>query len=87
MRGVGAVFALTTPFEAGMDAEVAQGHSIVAAAGDVQVPHLAFSSVASADQHTGVPHFDSSDRSEIIAWCLCNYVDLLDGLWEHELDA
>jgi uncharacterized protein YbjT (DUF2867 family) len=59
MRGVRGVFALTTPFEAGVDAEVAQGRAIVAAAVDIQVPHLVFSSVAGANQHTGVPHFDS----------------------------
>jgi uncharacterized protein YbjT (DUF2867 family) len=59
MRGVDAVFALTTPFEAGIDAEVAQGHAILTAAVEAHVPHLVFSSVASADQHTGVPHFDS----------------------------
>jgi uncharacterized protein YbjT (DUF2867 family) len=29
------------------------------AAVDERVPHLVFSSVAGADQHTGVPHFDS----------------------------
>jgi uncharacterized protein YbjT (DUF2867 family) len=59
MRGVAGVFAVTTPFEAGVDAEVAQGRAIVAAAIDQQVPHLVFSSVAGADQHAGVPHFDS----------------------------
>ena len=59
MHGVAGVFAVTTPFEAGVDAEVAQGRAIVAAAIDQQVPHLVFSSVAGADQHTGVPHFDS----------------------------
>jgi uncharacterized protein YbjT (DUF2867 family) len=59
MRGVAGVFAVTTPFEAGVDAEVAQGRAIVAAAGDEQVPHLVFSSVAGADQHSGVPHFES----------------------------
>jgi uncharacterized protein YbjT (DUF2867 family) len=59
MHGVASVFAVTTPFEAGVDAEVAQGRAIVAAAIDQQVPHLVFSSVAAADQHTGVPHFDS----------------------------
>jgi uncharacterized protein YbjT (DUF2867 family) len=31
----------------------------VTAASDEQVPHMVFSSVASADQHTGVPHFES----------------------------
>jgi uncharacterized protein YbjT (DUF2867 family) len=59
MKGAAAVFALTTPFEAGVDAEAAQGRAIVAAADDTRVPHLVFSSVAGADQHTGVPHFDS----------------------------
>src|SRR6201998_4011932 len=59
MRRVAGVFAVTTPFEAGVDAEVAQGRAVVAAAVDAQVPHLVFSSVAGADQHTGVPHFDS----------------------------
>ena len=38
---------------------MAQGRAIVAAAVDARVPHLVFSSVAGADQHTGVPHFDS----------------------------
>ena len=61
MRGVDAVFALTTPFEADIDAEVTQGHAILAAAVEAHVPHMVFSSVASADQHTGVPHFESKD--------------------------
>jgi uncharacterized protein YbjT (DUF2867 family) len=59
MRGVRAAFALTTPFESGVDAEVTQGRALLAAAVDSQIPHLVFSSVASADQHSGVPHFDS----------------------------
>jgi hypothetical protein len=59
MRGVVGVFALTTPFEAGVDAEVAQGRGIVSAAGRTRVPHLVFRSVAGATQHTGVPHFNS----------------------------
>jgi uncharacterized protein YbjT (DUF2867 family) len=59
MRGVDGVFALTTPFESGVDAEVTQGRAILGAAVEARVPHLVFSSVASADQHTGVPHFES----------------------------
>jgi uncharacterized protein YbjT (DUF2867 family) len=59
MRGVDAVFALTTPFETGVDAELTQGRAILTAAVEAQVPHIVFSSVASADQHTGVPHFES----------------------------
>lgn len=59
MDGVGAAFAVTTPFEAGTDAEVAQGRAIIGAAGDARLPHLVFSSVAGADASTGVPHFES----------------------------
>ncbi|GGT38035.1 NmrA/HSCARG family protein [Streptomyces chromofuscus] len=64
MDGVAAVFAYTTPFEAGIDAEVAQGKAILAAARDKRVPHLVMSSVAGADQESGVPHFDSKARIE-----------------------
>jgi len=68
MQGVSGVFALTTPFEAGVDAEIRQGRAIVAAARQARVPHLVFSSVAGADQYTGVPHFDSKAviESEIV---------------------
>jgi uncharacterized protein YbjT (DUF2867 family) len=57
--GAAGVFALTTPFERGPDEEVNQGNSIIEAAAEADVPHLVFSSVASADQHTGIPHFES----------------------------
>ena len=57
--GVDGAYALTTPFEEGPAAEVAQGATIIAAALAARVPHLVFSSVADADQHTGIPHFDS----------------------------
>lgn len=59
MRQVSSVFALTTPFEAGPDAEIEQGRAILGAAGAAGVPHLVFSSVAGADQDSGVPHFES----------------------------
>ncbi|MFI9803739.1 NmrA/HSCARG family protein [Streptomyces sp. NPDC052301] len=64
MDGVSGVFAFTTPFEAGLEAEVAQGRAILDAATRRRVPHLVFSSVAGADQHSGVPHFDSKARIE-----------------------
>ncbi|MFF9767840.1 NmrA/HSCARG family protein [Streptomyces sp. NPDC014636] len=59
MRGVAGVFAMTTPFESGPAAEIAQGRAILAAAHQARVPHLVFSSVAGADQDTGVPHFET----------------------------
>ncbi|MGW2183937.1 NmrA/HSCARG family protein [Streptomyces sp. NPDC001732] len=64
MDGVAGVFAFTTPFEAGVDAEVNQGREILSAATGKGVPHLVFSSVAGADQESGVPHFDSKARIE-----------------------
>ena len=57
--GVDGAYALTTPFEDGPEAEIAQGRTILNAALSARVPHLVFSSVADADQHTGIPHFDS----------------------------
>lgn len=59
MTNTAGVFAVTTPFEAGEDAEVQQGRAIIGAAADVGVPHLVLSSVASADRNTRVPHFES----------------------------
>lgn len=63
-RDASAGFALTTPFEAGVDAEVRQGMSIVAAAQKAALPYLVFSSVADADANTGIPHFESKWRVE-----------------------
>jgi uncharacterized protein YbjT (DUF2867 family) len=62
--GVEGVFALTTPFEDGPDAELEQGATIIAAATRAEVPHLVFSSVSDADKHTGIPHFDSKAKVE-----------------------
>lgn len=63
--GVAGVFALTTPFEEGVAAEVHQGRQIIAAARAAAVPHLVFSSVANADKHTGIPHFESKALVEV----------------------
>ena len=59
LEDVDAVFAMTTPFEAGVDAETAQGVALVDAAAAAGVDHFVYSSVASAAKATGVPHFDS----------------------------
>jgi uncharacterized protein YbjT (DUF2867 family) len=64
MRGSAGVFAMTTPFEDGEEAELAQGRAVVAAAGIAAVPHLIFSSVASADRGTGIPHFETKAATE-----------------------
>ncbi|MGW1550564.1 NmrA family NAD(P)-binding protein [Streptomyces sp. NPDC002346] len=63
-RGTTAAFAVTTPFQDGLDAEVAQGAAIVRAAEVAALPHLVMASVASADRGTGVPHFETKARTE-----------------------
>lgn len=64
MKGVQVVYAMTTPFQSGHDAEVAQGINTVDAAKASGVGHFVFSSVASADKNTGIPHFESKYKIE-----------------------
>ncbi|MFJ4716546.1 NmrA/HSCARG family protein [Streptomyces sp. NPDC088785] len=62
--GVAGAFAVTTPFEDGLDAEVRQGTAVVEAASRADLPHLVLASVAAADRNTGIPHFESKARIE-----------------------
>jgi uncharacterized protein YbjT (DUF2867 family) len=57
--GVSGVFSVATPFEAGLDAEVAQGTTLGDAANAAGVEHYVYSSVGGADRDSGVPHFES----------------------------
>jgi uncharacterized protein YbjT (DUF2867 family) len=59
LRGIYGVFAMSTPFEAGMDAEVRQGVLLADAAKQARVAHYVYTSVGSAHRHTGIPHFES----------------------------
>lgn len=58
LGGVDTVFAMTTPFEAGMEAETRQGITVADAAKAAGV-ELVYTSVGSADRKTGIPHFES----------------------------
>jgi uncharacterized protein YbjT (DUF2867 family) len=62
--GTDAVFAMSTPFEAGAGAEARQGMAVASAAQAAGVGHLVYSSVASADRNTGISHFESKYRIE-----------------------
>ncbi len=64
MTGVDAVFAMSTPFQSGHEGEVAQGVNVTKAAKTAGVRHLVFSSVASANKNTGIPHFDTKFKIE-----------------------
>src|ERR1700674_4428404 len=57
------LFAMTTPFGGGVDAETRQGVAAADAAKAAGV-HLVFNSVGSANRQTGVPHFDSKYEVE-----------------------
>jgi uncharacterized protein YbjT (DUF2867 family) len=63
LEGATSLFAMTTPFEAGPQAETRQGISAADAARAAGV-HLVFTSVGSANRRTGVPHFDSKGEVE-----------------------
>jgi uncharacterized protein YbjT (DUF2867 family) len=60
---VGAVYAVTTPFEHGAEDEERQGSSIINAAGRVGLEWLILASVAASDR-AAVPHFQSKARIE-----------------------
>jgi len=63
-KGMDTVYAMTTPFEAGVEEEVKQGIALVDAIKQAGVGHLVFGSVASADKSTNIPHFDSKYEVE-----------------------
>ncbi|MGH7181635.1 MAG: NmrA/HSCARG family protein [Nitrospiraceae bacterium] len=64
LRGVYGVFAMSTPFEAGMEVEVRQGIMLADAAKQAGIAHYVYTSVGSAHRDTGIPHFDSKWRVE-----------------------
>jgi uncharacterized protein YbjT (DUF2867 family) len=63
LNGATSLFAMTTPFGVGTDAEIRQGVAAADAAKAAGV-HLVFTSVGSANRQTGVPHFDSKYEVE-----------------------
>lgn len=64
LAGIKRAFLVTTPFETGTDAETQQGITFVDAAQHAGVEHLVYTSVAGADEHTGIPHFESKWKIE-----------------------
>ncbi len=59
VEGADTAYIMTTPYEAGLEEDTRQGLTATGAAAEAGVGHLILSSVASANQHTGIPHFDS----------------------------
>lgn len=63
LKGATSLFAMTTPYGVGVDIETQHGISAANAAKAAGV-HLVYTSVGSADQRAGVPHFDSKYKVE-----------------------
>lgn len=63
LDGVYGVYSVQVAVQ-GPEPEVRQGNNLTDAANRARVSHLVYSSVGSADQHTGIPHFDSKARIE-----------------------
>ena len=57
--GMDAVYGVTTFMEQGTDIEVEQGITLAEAAAEAGVDHFVYSSVGSADEDTGLAHFES----------------------------
>ena len=64
LDGVYGVYAVQSPYEAGVEAEIRQGINLVDAAKRSRISHFVYSSVAAAEQKTGIPHFESKFRIE-----------------------
>jgi uncharacterized protein YbjT (DUF2867 family) len=62
--GVYGVYSVQTSIVISFEDEVRQGLNVLEAAQRAGVSHLVYSSVASADRNTGIPHFDSKGRIE-----------------------
>ena len=63
-RGADAVFVVATPYEASPEAEKRQATNAIEALRRAEVGHIVYTSVASADQKTRIPHFDSKRMVE-----------------------
>jgi uncharacterized protein YbjT (DUF2867 family) len=64
LDGVYGVYAVQTPYESGAEAEIRQGINLADAGKRSRTSHFVYSSVAAADQNTGIPHFDSKFHIE-----------------------
>jgi len=64
LKGVWGVFAVQNTWEAGVEQEEVQGKRLAEIAKKAGVHHFVYSSVASADRKTGIPHFENKWRVE-----------------------
>jgi uncharacterized protein YbjT (DUF2867 family) len=59
VEGVYGAYGVTSRKDGGVEGEIQQGKNLIDAAKRSRVSHFVLSSVAAADQRTGIPHFES----------------------------
>jgi uncharacterized protein YbjT (DUF2867 family) len=64
LAGAYGVFSVQNFMETGFEGEIRQGKALVDAAKAAGLQHFVYSSVVSADRHTGLPHFESKWQIE-----------------------
>jgi len=64
LTGAWGVFGVQNTWEAGVEREEAQGKRLATLAREAGVQHYVYTSVGSANQRTGIPHFDNKWRIE-----------------------
>ena len=64
LQGAWGVFAVQNTWEAGVEGEETQGKRIAELARKSNVQHYVYTSVASAQRNTGIPHFENKWRVE-----------------------
>ncbi|HWI20107.1 MAG TPA: NmrA/HSCARG family protein [Vicinamibacterales bacterium] len=64
LNGAWGAFAVQNTWTAGVEGEEAQGHRFAKVARAAGIQHFVYTSVASADRQTGIPHFDNKARVE-----------------------
>src|SRR5205814_4645534 len=64
LAGAWGVFGVQNAAEAGVEREEAQGKRLATLAREAGVEHYVYTSVGSADERTGIPHFDNKWRIE-----------------------
>ena len=64
LSGAWGVFGVQNTWEAGVEREEAQGKRLATLARETGIEHYVYTSVGSAHQRTGIPHFDNKWRIE-----------------------
>ncbi|MGH7563951.1 MAG: NmrA/HSCARG family protein, partial [Gemmatimonadota bacterium] len=64
IEGAWGVLSVQNTWEAGVEREEEQGKRFAEVAKGAGIEHFVYQSVASADRHTGIPHFDNKWRIE-----------------------